>query len=274
MTISTAIMFIAILYIFGNNIPPKKDAAFTSTTSARANHSSQVVSFSNLLVSAKKEVSSVAAQKIAALERKIAIIQDSSKAILFFDSLAKVWEQEKHQEIAAQYILFSGKFGNSEKKLTFAAQLFLKLADANQNEGIRSWEAKQAMFGFQQVIALNENNESAKTGLAQCYLGTGETMKGILMLREVAENNPQNVDANLLLGQQGIVSGQLDKAQKRFEKVLQLAPNNVEAMLGLAEVMKSKGDMQKGIDLLQKAKKTMNSPEFSKDIDQYINTFK
>lgn len=273
LSILIAIAFIALLFKFGNTIPPKKDEAFLSTTKARAGASVAAISFDEIISDAKKTIDTSTLNKMELYEARLAAWQDSSKMIAIFDSLAAIWEKNNHEEIAAQYSLLSGKFGNSEKKLTFAAQLFLRLADANQNEAIRSWEARQAMIGFQQVIALNEKNESAKVGLAQCYLGTGETMQGVLLLRDVAEKNPDNVEANLMLGQQGIVSGQLDKAQKRFEKVLQLAPKNIEAMLGLAEVMKSKGDKQKAIDLLQQAKKTMNSPEFSKDIDQYINTF-
>jgi len=274
LSILIAITMIALLYKLGNTIPPKNDEAFLSTTQARANASSTVVSFDDIVKDAKSSMDSTVLENIASLEILLASLQDSSTMISLFDSLAAIWKKEKHEELLAQYSLLSGKFGNSEKKLTFAAQLFLKLADANQNESVRSWEAKQAMFGFQQVIALNANSESANVGLAQCYLGTGETMRGVLMLREVAEKNPENVEANLLLGKQGIVSGQLDKAQKRFEKVLQLEPKNIEAILGLAEVMKSKGDKLNAINLLQKAKNMMNRPDFSKDIDQYINTFK
>jgi tetratricopeptide (TPR) repeat protein len=269
-TILIAIFLIAGLYKFGNTIPPKKDGALASTTQAGAKSS---VSFETILKDAKHNLSTKSLERLSAIDDRIAPLKDSTQMVTLFDSLSSFWEKENHQELEAQYSLLAGKFGNSEKKLTFAAQLFLKLADANQNEAVRTWEAMQAMFGFQQVIALNANNESAKVGLAQCYLGTGNAMQGVLMLRELAEKNPENVEANLLLGQQGIVSGQLDKAQKRFEKVLQLEPTNVEAMLGLAEVFKNKGDKQKAIDLLQKAKKKMNSPEFSKDIDQYINTF-
>jgi len=152
--------------------------------------------------------------------------------------------------------------------------LFLDLARKSHNEAEQAWEGQMAIEGFKAALAINPNNDTTNLNLAECYIGTGQTMQGVVILRDLTIKNPDNAAANLLLGQQGIVSGQFDKAIARFEKVLKVEPKNVEAILGQAEAYKNKGNKAKAIELLEQSKKVMNNPAFSKDIDQYINTFK
>ena len=56
-----------------------------------------------------------------------------------------------------------------------------------------------------------------------------EPMKGIMMLKDLIENEPKNVKAHLVLGMFSIQSGQFEKAIDRFEKVLAIDPNSAEA---------------------------------------------
>jgi cytochrome c-type biogenesis protein CcmH/NrfG len=104
--------------------------------------------------------------------------------------------------------------------------------------------------------------------------GTGETMQGVQMLLSITREKPDNVPANLMLGRLAIQSGQFDKAVQRFETVLKSEPENTEALYFLAEAYKGKGNKQKAIELFEKCKKIVNNPEFNRDIDQYINSFK
>ena len=208
------------------------------------------------------------------MEQRLAATRDSSRMAVVFDTLGRIWQDHGQIPLAAYYYLQSGKLENSEKKLTFAAQLFLELARKATSEGMQVWEGQLAIEGFSAAQKLNPANETTKVGLAECLIGTGETMQGVMLLREVTEKNPDNVPANLILGQQGIVSGQFDRAAARFEAVLRKEPENLEALLGLAEVYKNQGNKAKAIELLERSKKVMNNPEFSKDINEYIKSFR
>lgn len=236
-------------------------------------HVTRPASFDSILSAARQHLPAHATEEIKAIENKLAAISDSSHMAVVFDTLARVWQQHKQPDVAAYYYLTAAKLDNSEKKLTFAAQLFLDQARKATSEATQAWMGQMAIEGFNRALQINPNNDTAKVSLAECYIGTGETMQGVMMLRDITEKNPDNVPANLILGQQGIVSGQFDKAIGRFERVLKAEPRNVEALLGMAEAYKSKGDKQKAIELLERSKQVMNNPEFSKDIDQYIKSF-
>ncbi|MBS1588760.1 MAG: tetratricopeptide repeat protein [Bacteroidetes bacterium] len=270
-TIFLALALVAILYFGVKNTPPKIVASTQAADSM--NHTVHPASFDSLLSAANRELPAHAKAEISTLEKRLSAISDSSKMAVVFDTLARLWLQHKQGPIAAQYFLQEAKLVNSEKKLTFAAQLFLELARKSKSESMQTWMGQQAIEGFKRALQLNPNNDTLKVDLAECFIGTGETMQGVLMLREVTEKHPDNIPANLILGQQGIVSGQFDKAIARFDRVLGQQPENMEALLGLAEAYKGSGQKQKALELLEKAKKLMNNPEFSKDIDDYIKTF-
>ena len=51
-----------------------------------------------------------------------------------------------------------------------------------------------------------------------------DPMRGIMMLREVLEEDPDNAEAHWHLGLFSVQSGQYDKALERFKKVLELEP--------------------------------------------------
>jgi tetratricopeptide (TPR) repeat protein len=274
-TVGIAVALIAILYFGGDTTPPKKkDQPAAMAGGASTPHSPKPASFDSILTASRQQLPQHAAEEIKTIENKLAAISDSSQMAVLFDTLAVRWSEHKQYPVAAYYHLLSGKLVNSEKKLTFAAQLFLALAKKANSESAQAWAGQMAIEGFSRALQINPDNDSTKVNLAECYIGTGQTMQGVLMLREVTEKDPDNVTANLILGQQGIVSGQFDKAIGRFEKVLKKEPENVEGLLGLAEAYKSSGNKEKAIELLQQSKKVMNNPEFSKDIDQYINSFK
>jgi len=274
-SVLAAAALVAILYFGVNTVPPKKAGETASASQAEAaSHNARPASFDSILSAARRQLPAHAAEEVSHIENQLAAIGDSSQMAAVFDTLAKIWQDHKQIHLAAYYYLKAGKLENSEEKLNFAAQLFLDLARKADSESMQAWYGQMAIAGFKDALEINPNNETSQVNLAECYIGTGQTMEGVFLLRDITEKHPENVRANLILGQQGIVSGQLDKAIERFEKVLNKEPKSVEALLGLAEAYKNKGDKQKAIDLLEHSKEVMNHPEYSKDIDQYIKTFK
>lgn len=276
--IAAAVALLVALYLWSANVPPKKakdgTAPMVANSASTPHNAVKPASFDSILAAARQGLPEHASAEIKTIENQIRAIPDSPAMAPFFDSLASVWREHKQLPVAAHYYLTGAKLANSEKKLNFAARLFLDGARKDTSEAGQQWQAANAIDGFSRVLKLNPENDTATIGLAECYIGTGETMQGVLMLRDLTTKHPDNVTANLMLGQQGIVSGQYDKAIGRFERVLKTEPKNIEAMLGLAEVYRNTGAREKAVAQLEQAKKTMNNPEFSKDIDEYIKSIK
>ena len=68
-----------------------------------------------------------------------------------------------------------------------------------------------------------ELSESERIINEALLLVRGEApMQGILMLRDLAEKEPNNIDAQWHLGELSVESGQFEKAIMRFSKVVEL----------------------------------------------------
>lgn len=232
-------------------------------------------SFDSIYAAAKGQLPQHATAEIDSVERILGAIRDSARMAPAFTDLGKLWQEHKQLPVAAYYYARAGKLENSEKKLNFAGQLFLDLLHETQSASVQVWEAQQAVSCFKRSLELNPANDTAKMALAASYIeGTGETMQGVQLLLGITSEKPGNIPANLMLGKLSVQSGQFDKAVQRFETVLKQEPANTEALYFLAEAYKGKGDKAKAIALLEQCKKIVNKPEFSRDIDQYINSFK
>ncbi|MEI8278548.1 MAG: tetratricopeptide repeat protein [Bacteroidota bacterium] len=276
-TIVAALVLLAALYWGGNTIPPAKTGNGATPPMAAGVSSAPAIipaSFDSMLSAARTQVPEHATTEISNIEKQIAAIHDSTGMAPLFTQLAQLWKQHKQLTIAAYYVAKAAKLENSEKKLTFAAQYFLDRMSADSSERVQMWEAEQSIECFQRALQINPENDSAQIGLAKGLVITGQTMQGVQLLRGITQKDSNNVPANMLLGQLAIQSGQFDKAIKRFETILRVEPANAEALYSLAEAFKGKGDKAKAIELFEQCKKLVDKPEFSRDIDKYINSFR
>jgi tetratricopeptide (TPR) repeat protein len=240
-----------------------------------APHAVHPASFDSILASSRKQLPEHAARDIATLEKSISALPDSTAMAPKITELAKAWQQHKQLPVAAYYYAKAAKLENSEKKLNFAGQFFLDLMRNATSAEVQAWEAQEAIACLSRSLEINPSNDTVKMALAAGYVeGTSEPMQGIQLLLGITRERPDDIPANLMLGKMAIQSGQYDKAVARFETVLKNEPENTEATYFLAEAYKGKGDKAKAIELLEKCKKLVNKPDFSKDIDAYINSFK
>ena len=101
-----------------------------------------------------------------------------------------------------------------------------------------------------------------------------EPMKGIGILRELADSLPDNIPVLLALGRLSIQSGQLDKAKERLQKVLKLEPQNTEALYFMAITEAQSGHTEEAIRLFEMCKLIVGNKDFNKEIDDIIKSLK
>ncbi len=280
-TLAVAIAIIALLYWGGNTIPPREKAEAGMQRPSSGGSVSQgpntmkAASIDSILAALKMQLPKTAADTVKTLEQEVSAISDASQMAVVFTRLSKVWERNKQYPVAVFYKAKAAKLENSEKSLTFAAQLFLELMEHEGDRALQMWEANEAISCLEQAMKLNPNSEEARLAMASAYIqGTAEPMKGVQMALAMTRDNPEHIPANMLLGRMSIQSGQFEKAIKRFETVLKKEPENKEALYFLAQAYEGTGNKQKAIEMLEKCKLVVNNPEFSKEIDQHINSLK
>jgi tetratricopeptide (TPR) repeat protein len=192
--------------------------------------------------------------------------------------LASFWKDSANAFVPyAYYLAEASKLDNSEKKLTFAAQLLLDSMRTQEDPALKSWEAETSAELFEKALILDPENDNLRIGLGSCYVfGKGmagdasETMKGIQQLLQVVRKDSGNMRAQLVLGIGGVISRQYDKAIERLKKVVAFDGKNLEAVSWLADAYAAKGDKEEAIHWYQYSKKLLDNPDFWKAVDERI----
>ncbi|HVE61707.1 MAG TPA: tetratricopeptide repeat protein, partial [Chitinophagaceae bacterium] len=164
----------------------------------------------------------------------------------------------------------AARLENSEKSLTFAAQLFLNNLKTERNQALKNWKALQAKDLFERSLKLNPGNDSAQVGLGATYLfgNIGDNpMEGILKIRQVAEKDSTNVYALMTLGEASVLSGQSDKAIERFQKIVELQADNLEAILSLADIYEREKNKEEAVKWYRRSLPLINIPGLREEVE-------
>ena len=230
--------------------------------------------FQSFISNKKESISFESKQFLTELEASLEKNNTLPEKISTLTKIADFWKDSANSpEIYCFYLSEAAKLDNSEKNLTFAAQLFLDLLKNEHDESVIEWEASEAISLFEKAIVLNPSSDDLKIDLASCYVfgkGRNGAMKGITQLLEVVKKDSNNMKAQLVLGIGGFVSGQLDKAIYRLTKVVEKQPDNTEAIAFLADTYAAQGNKEKAIYWYNISKKLINNPSYSREVDKRI----
>jgi tetratricopeptide (TPR) repeat protein len=269
------------LYLLGQTVPPRKKlvAAADSTAGAPAIKS---IGLQDILQASQSKLTPAQLSYVNRLQQSVVRGDVKAQQLNTDRLLADFWKDSVQSGflLYAYYTGEAAKLENSEKSLTFAAQLFLQSLRDQDNQALKIWMATNAKELFEKALELNPDNDSTKVGLGASYIfgssadNPTEVMQGIQRILEVAHRDSTNMYAQFMLGLGGIESGQFDKAVERLTTVVRHQPANIEAMLLLAEVQQQKGDKAEAIKWYEAAKKQIANPEMIRDIDQRIQSLR
>jgi len=273
----TGLLVVALLFLFGRTTEPKKP--MEAGMPAQAAKTFDVQQF---ISKAKASLTPTQSIYLSKLENGISRGDVPAQQVVAFQGLAAFWKDSMRMfEPYAFYISEAAKLDNSEKNLTFAAQLFLENLRGESDEAKLNWETTEAIGLFEKAIQLNPTNDDLRIGLGSCYVyGKGRsgdpqaTMKGIQELLSVVRKDSNNMKAQMVLGIGGYVSGQYDKAIDRLKKVISKEPNNMEAIAFLADTYAAKGDKEEAVKWYTLSKKLANNPHYTEEVDRRINQLK
>ncbi len=264
-----------LIFFFGKTVPPKKDTSPTPTQQVAGNKS---ISTTEIIATAKQKLNSAQNERLISMENAVIRGDVKEQKIHIYHQLAHYWKDSIHAfEPYAYYTSEAAKLENSEKSLTFAAQLFVDNLIGSNDAPMQNWLATNAKVLLDKVLEINPTNDSAKIGIGACYLfGNISTspMEGILKVREIVQKNPNNLYAQLVLGLGGKKSGQYDKAIEHFTVIINKQPGNVEALFQLAECNELKGDKPNAIKWYEALKKQINNDQIKEELDKRIQSLK
>jgi len=273
--IASGSLLLLILYFFARTTPPVKKVATKESASTE-----KEIEVQDILQASKSQLNPDQLSYVNRLENAVVRGDVKNQQLSSYQQLAAFWKDSIRNSFLpfAYYTSEAAKLENSEKKLTFAAQLFLNNLRGQDNQALRVWMAKQAKELFERALQVNPGNDSLKVGLGATYIfGSGtnnpqEVMQGIQKILEVAQRDSTNMYAQFMLGLGGIESGQFDRAIARLSKVVAHQPGNLEAIINLAEANQQAGNKAGAVKWFAEAKKLTANKDLIQEIDQRIKT--
>jgi tetratricopeptide (TPR) repeat protein len=225
-------------------------------------------SFKTILTEAKGSLKRQEAERISSIE---SVYLKDTNSVVLLDSLGKAWDAVNMPQISAHYFELLAERKPDERNWINAAFRYYDAFRISGDSMFRKMNVDKAIASYKKVLEINPKNLDAKTDLGICYAeGTNSPMQGIMMLREVVQENPKHEMALFNLGVLSIKSAQYDKAVDRFEKVLELNPNNKEARFLLGRTYISMGKSDLALKNLQMIRNTSDS-EFNNEVNNLIS---
>lgn len=270
---AVGLVLLIVVYFFGNTTTPKKEILRKENTAT-----AKGIDVQDIMEASKAKLNPEQLSYVNRLENSIVRGDIKNQQLKAYQQLASFWKDSVQDSFlpAAYYTAEVAKLENSEKNLTFAAQLFLNNLRGQDNPALKSWMANQAKELFERALQVNPSNDSSRIGLGASYIfgsaanSPQEVMQGIQQILEVVRKDSNNMYGQFMLGLGGIESGQFDRAIVRLTKVVVHQPNNLEAILNLAEAYERNGNKAEAVKWYTVSRKMISNPDLIKAIDQRI----
>lgn len=173
---------------------------------------------------------------------KDALKKNGDRDTATLDQMGRLWDRVQIPAAAAIWFERKAAIQQTERSYLEAAFRYFDGFKAATDSVLQQMLVNKAIENYTKVLEINPDNLNAKTDLGTCYVeGSAEPMKGIMMLREVVQKDPNHEMAQYNLGMLSVKSGQLDKAIERFRTVLKINPDRTEVHFYIGQIYEQKG---------------------------------
>jgi tetratricopeptide (TPR) repeat protein len=218
--------------------------------------------------SIKKDSSDIVS--INSLKLKLERETNNEKKFTFADSLASAYQISREFDSAIHFAKVALELGKSDLAKEKLGNVYFDAMSFSLNLQNTQAYGNKARSIYEGLLEGQTDRLDLKTKIAMTFIASENPMNGIMMLREVLEEDPNNLEATMNLGMLSIQSGQFDKAVGRFEKAVKLNPTNVQAWYYLGYSHKELGNADKAIEALNKAKSLDADPEVQASVEDLL----
>lgn len=208
-----------------------------------------------LLPAAKDSLEANDVALVEALEDELARQSSDTAKVAVLKRLAGEWYSLGNAVISGYYAQQIAELLNTEESWSIAGTTFALALPGLSDPAVRDFAASRASKAFENAISLNPEELSHKINLALVYTDNppqDNPMKGILMLRELNDSNPDNPAILVQLGRLAMRTNQYDRAVERLGRAFELDPSLTEAACMLADAYNALGDKAKANSFAEK----------------------
>ncbi len=190
------------------------------------------------------------------------------------NALLGYYRSVSRYDSAAVFVGQLAKADPTEANLMRAGTAYFEAYGFAVNEQKAAELGAQTRAFYQQVLAQNPDELTAKANMAMTYVSTETPMQGIMLLREVLQADPTNELALFNLGLLAMRSNQMAKAVERFRQILVNDPTNRKARFYLGISLAEAGQKAEALKTLAQVKATETDPQVLAAVREYEEKLK
>lgn len=229
---------------FGGDTKPETQAEVEKTRALQATSTS----IESLLPAAKSSLAVDTSAMIMGLEQDLASSTSDTAKVAVMKRLAGLWYDAKRADISGYYAKEIANILNTEESWSITGTTFMIGGRKTKETKIRDFCFDNASEAFENAISINPSNFAHKVNLALCFTENppkDNPMKGILMLRDYNQQEPENVLVLTTLARLAIQTNQFEKAVERLNTAIQVEPDNQKANCLLVQAYDGLGNKEK-----------------------------
>lgn len=201
-------------------------------------------------------------KEIKKLRTMFITFSEKEKKRIFASSLAELYFKVAYMDSALVYVRALENLSSNLEEKQEVANLYYTASKIEQRVKQRREYSEKAVTLYKSIIVGNPNLE-AKTKLGVLLTRAGQNpMEGIMLLREVLEENPNYVEALYSLGEFSMMTKQYEKAINRFEAIIAIEPDNLESLIFLGDSYIAIGNKKAGVEAYRKALQHTDGDKF------------
>ncbi len=232
--ILSAVALFFVLYFGCETKPPEQEAIERSRSLAI-----ESTDISILRSEARETLSPATASSILILEQGLENTLADTGKVEVLKELSSAWFGAGHPAIAGYYAEEIANISGTEESWSIAGTTYAIGAQRAEEAKVRNFSTNRAIQALENAISLNPQNTQHQVNLALVYAEDppqDNPMRGVQMLLDLNQKEPENVFVLLALARLAIRTGQYERAATRLETIIELEPANAQAICLLADV--------------------------------------
>lgn len=190
------------------------------------------------------------------------------------EQLIAAFRDVTRYDSAAHYADLLAVAQPSERNLLRAGDAYFEAYTFAVNEQKTAELGQKTRDFYQKVLAKNPNLLGAKANMAMTYVNTPTPMQGIMLLREVLQQEPTNELALFNLGLLSMRSNQYGRAIERFRQILVNNPTSRKAQFYLGVSLAEAGQKDEARRVLAQVKEREKDPQVLAAVREYEDRLK
>ena len=208
-----------------------------------------------LILDAKETMSEAQLSKVLLLENRLRNVAIDSAKVNIYEQLASEWYQLGFASISGYFAQQIAELINTEDSWAITGTTYAIGIQRATSEKERDFSTGRAITAFENAISLNPDNIQHRVNLALCYTENppaDNPMKGVQLLLELNNSQPESVPVLNALARLAIKTGQYERAVTRLETAVSIEPFNVASVCMLATAYKESGNSIKALEFEKK----------------------